>query len=499
MKCSHCGKENGEGNGFCIYCGAPLQKPDGNEAEQNPGDGRKKSKTILILPLAAAVIVVVIGVLIFISNKKENSRVQDSYEQAVSDMEDGRYWDAYQLFAENSDYKDSQEKMAECELSYCKEADVGDTVFYGRYEQDSELSNGSESIDWIVLAKQDGKMLLLSKKILACQAYNESGEIVSWADCSLRTWMNGEFLDQTFSEAEKKNLESTKIYDKAGKESESYVFAPSKEELNGAFLSEDDDAEVTEYARLEGAHYTDNWWVRDETDGVGGDRSGYKIGVRTAVWIRIGEREASAEPTTVQSPGTTETAAVETEAVTEAATEATVAETIAFNTAMIKEYANVFEFLASCREEFHNSGELTEALDAIVYRKFWYDTSYPQLDDEYNLYFVIPEEDVQSYVKNLFGTTFQADNEKFYSQADEYSIGVGILDQGDSYIVGGADPCDTRSYYFSDWWESGDGEYDVQVNVQESDYTTNEAFVFHIVPANTTYGFIVTDSTRIDL
>ena len=34
---------------------------------------------------------------------------------------------------------------------------VGDTIFFGEYEQDNNLSNGKEEIEWIVLAKENNK------------------------------------------------------------------------------------------------------------------------------------------------------------------------------------------------------------------------------------------------------------------------------------------------------------------------------------------------------
>ena len=40
---------------------------------------------------------------------------------------------------------------------------VGDIITFGHYEQDNNLDNGAEPIEWIVLDVQDGKALLLSK------------------------------------------------------------------------------------------------------------------------------------------------------------------------------------------------------------------------------------------------------------------------------------------------------------------------------------------------
>ena len=39
---------------------------------------------------------------------------------------------------------------------------IGETVYFGHYEQDNNLSNGKEPIEWIVLDVQNGKSFLLT-------------------------------------------------------------------------------------------------------------------------------------------------------------------------------------------------------------------------------------------------------------------------------------------------------------------------------------------------
>ena len=73
---------------------------------------------------------------------------------------------------------------------------VGDTVFLGKYEQDNNLNNGMENISWIVLEKNQDRALIVSKFALDCQPYNSTYAELTWADCSLRHWMNEVFLTQ---------------------------------------------------------------------------------------------------------------------------------------------------------------------------------------------------------------------------------------------------------------------------------------------------------------
>lgn len=63
---------------------------------------------------------------------------------------------------------------------------VGNTVVLGQYEQDNNTSNGTEPIEWDVLAVENGKALLLSKHMLERKLYHDSLEEVTWETCSLR-------------------------------------------------------------------------------------------------------------------------------------------------------------------------------------------------------------------------------------------------------------------------------------------------------------------------
>ena len=61
------------------------------------------------------------------------------------------------------DYKDSKSKADGIFDLYKEKKNetpvVGDVVFFGSYEQNNDLSDGKEDIEWCVLAKEDGKML----------------------------------------------------------------------------------------------------------------------------------------------------------------------------------------------------------------------------------------------------------------------------------------------------------------------------------------------------
>ena len=66
-------------------------------------------------------------------------------------------------------------------------------------------------IEWLVLEKQDNKMLLLSKYGLDCQQYHVNYEAVTWEDCSLRKWLNTDFLNKAFDAEDKKQIQSSVV------------------------------------------------------------------------------------------------------------------------------------------------------------------------------------------------------------------------------------------------------------------------------------------------
>lgn len=82
----------------------------------------------------------------------------------------------------------------------------GDSISFGRYEQDNDPSNGAEPIEWRVLANENGLATLISVKALECKPFNAKREPVTWDACTLRTWLNEDFLNTAFTEEERAAL-----------------------------------------------------------------------------------------------------------------------------------------------------------------------------------------------------------------------------------------------------------------------------------------------------
>lgn len=79
---------------------------------------------------------------------------------------------------------------------------AGDHIIFGTYEQDGDASNGMEPIEWLVLDEQDDKLLVISKYVLDIHPYNKESTDVTWETCTLRKWLNNDFLNTAFSSAE---------------------------------------------------------------------------------------------------------------------------------------------------------------------------------------------------------------------------------------------------------------------------------------------------------
>ena len=255
-----------------------------------------------------------------------NTAIKDGkYNDAIALMDAGKYKEAITAFLALDGYKDSVAQIKECEVSLYGEkyvnTNIGDYMNFGTYEQDNNTSNGKEAVEWLVLDKQDGKVLVISKYALDCQQYNTSYTNVTWETCSLRKWLNNTFISNAFSAEEQAKIQTTTVSaDKnpsystnPGNATQDKVFLLSIAEANKYFNS--DEARMcgtTEYAIAQGASTSDSysaggkatcwWWLR--SPGSSQDSAAYVIldgavlelgrfvdgdddAVRPALWITL--------------------------------------------------------------------------------------------------------------------------------------------------------------------------------------------------------------------
>lgn len=200
---------------------------------------------------------------------------------------------------------------------------IGDVIVFGHYEQDNNLTNGPEGIEWIVLDVQAGKALLLSKYGLDAKPYHTEFVAITWADCALRTWLNNDFLNGAFSETEQSAIlladvdnsdaqGNPKYYSAGISNTQDTIFLLSYHEAYDIYFPNNENRMciATKYARANGAwtKYVENnaagpWWLRspgmfqDNASNVyyDGTRANTRVDrddfiVRPAIWLSLEPR-----------------------------------------------------------------------------------------------------------------------------------------------------------------------------------------------------------------
>ena len=113
---------------------------------------------------------------------------------------------------------------------------LGDTVKMGTW--------AGEEIEWLVIGvHEDGTCVLMSVKVLDAAAYNRMPTGVTWEECSLRAWLNGEFYETAFTAEEREkivpvtleNPDNTKYGTRGGNATVDRVYLLSLEEVGRYF------------------------------------------------------------------------------------------------------------------------------------------------------------------------------------------------------------------------------------------------------------------------
>ncbi len=126
---------------------------------------------------------------------------------------------------------------------------IGDEIVMGKYS--------GEDIVWTVKDKDDDGLLLVSKYVIDAKSFNDEFKPVKWEDCSLRKWLNSEFIDGCFTEEEQDMIVTSKLVNNdnpingidGGNDTEDKVFLLSIDEAYKYFETDKDrQALPTEYA-----------------------------------------------------------------------------------------------------------------------------------------------------------------------------------------------------------------------------------------------------------
>ena len=243
------------------------------------------------------------------------------YREAVALDEAGDTQSAYEIFRSlGGDAAQRAQALVEADpaLPY-RSVSKGDTVSFGSYEQDGNADNGPEPIQWIVLDKIDGQLLLLSVDVLEARQYHHVPfEEVTWENSDLRAWMNGDFYDGAFTPVQRglietvhnENADQSITGASGGAATDDRVFALSETEsviyLNTPAARSDIGAALASQHAAAGPlsiseDGTADWWLRSPgtygfatqfvdasgTPSLSGANVDLQYGVRPALWINV--------------------------------------------------------------------------------------------------------------------------------------------------------------------------------------------------------------------
>lgn len=129
---------------------------------------------------------------------------EKKYKAACSLIEQHDYEGAIAVFNTVSEYKDAKQKIIDCERQKIKETyrnlNIGDVAELG--------NSGSYSCRWIVLDKDENKILLFNQDGLVPKVYGDTGV---WEESEVRAWLNNEYIKSNFSKEEQQIIITTDI------------------------------------------------------------------------------------------------------------------------------------------------------------------------------------------------------------------------------------------------------------------------------------------------
>ncbi len=84
-------------------------------------------------------------------------------------------------------------------------------VTLGRWEQDNDLANGPEPMEWLVLGEEDGRVLLMTRFAIDSRQFHHQWQDTTWAESQLRAWLNEDFIGAAFTPEEQAAILPTAV------------------------------------------------------------------------------------------------------------------------------------------------------------------------------------------------------------------------------------------------------------------------------------------------
>lgn len=274
--CPKCGKPRVSGGKFCKYCGCEFEIRGTKENHHSQSNGQmnigrktaflasKKSRIVIAGVLICTIVAIAVAQCGIFSGRGK-SQLKNPEVKRAAEVARPTKNEKNTKIVRSTEAAKPTENLQPTEVVKPTEAErsvgIGQTIRFGSYEQDNNTSNGKEKIEWIVLAKENNKMLVISKFCLEAKAYNEKGGSATWEGSTLREWLNSSFLNSAFSEEEKNQISVTTVspdndpeYDTGlEKDTNDKIFLLSMKEAKKYFSSDDERmAKATAYAIASG-------------------------------------------------------------------------------------------------------------------------------------------------------------------------------------------------------------------------------------------------------
>ena len=170
----------------------------------------------------------------------------------------------------------------------------GDVVKFGSYEQDGNVSNGEEPIEWRVLEVEGDRAYVVSEKGLDAHAFNEDVDDGNdWNSSDLKAWLEEDFASQAFTDDEMNEIDGAPTLLSVD-EARSYfgdygMCEPTQQAVNNGVNKDEDNGAC-------------HWWLRspggDLYHAAGVNEDGYvysdgyvvdftDFAVRPALWVSV--------------------------------------------------------------------------------------------------------------------------------------------------------------------------------------------------------------------
>lgn len=173
---------------------------------------------------------------------------EQRYEAALAaqdsdneDSADAAYAGFYTLAREN--YKDSADHLTALEKEDIRQAELGDIVMFA-------------NLEWRVLDRTEDQALLIKDKSITDIAFQSEDSPCTWETSSIRRWLNSNFLEENFAEAEINILKDTNVI---AEDNPVYHTSAGKDTVDKVFLLSSSEA-AGYYDTLHGTETC--WWLR---------------------------------------------------------------------------------------------------------------------------------------------------------------------------------------------------------------------------------------------